>query len=69
MGWKTNARAGNSILEARARNVKDDDAKEHFGTKERSLLEPFERKKVTFKDSFRNKESKIQMKIWDTYTI
>jgi hypothetical protein len=32
--------------------------KNSFGTKEGSLLEPFERKKVTFKDSFRDKEGK-----------
>ncbi len=58
----------NSIVEVRARNDKnkDDDVKEHFGTKERSFLEPFEQKKVAFKDSFRNKEGNVDVKIWDT---
>jgi hypothetical protein len=61
---KTKTRAWNSIVEVRARNVKDNDAKEQFGTKERSLLEPFEQKKET--DSFRNKKSNVEVKIWDT---
>ncbi len=64
MVQKTKTRAWNSIVEVRARNVKDNDAKEQFGTKERSLLEPFEQKKET--DSFRNKKSNVEVKIWDT---